>query len=213
MRSFLILAALLLLAPGAAAQEMAPFQSVTLADGGGVTLVQGPAQRVTVLEGAGSAEIRVVEGRLLIGHCRTSCPRGERRLRVEVVTPGLAEIAVANGGMIRAREGFPRQAELVASVTSGGILDLRALPAGRVRASVSQGGVILLSAEASLDASVEQGGRITYWGRPGVHSRVRGGGVVERGLAAEFTRAPTDLGPGAPPPVPPLPPLPLAPGL
>ena len=103
MPRLLILAALLLLAPGAAAQEIAPFQSIALENGGEVVLVHGPAQRVTILEGAEHAEIRVIEGRLTIGHCRTGCPRGDHRLRVEVVTPALTDVAVANGGMIRAQ--------------------------------------------------------------------------------------------------------------
>ena len=202
---FVMLAALFLLAPGAAAQEVAPFESVALSDGGEVVIVHGPAQRVTIVEG--EAGIRVEGGRLLIGDCPAGCRRGHRRLRVEIVTPSLTGVSVADGGVVRTEGAFPRQPAIAASVASGGVIDLRALPAGRARAAVSQGGIILLSADETLDAAIAEGGRITYWGRPRVRSSVRHGGALERGDAADFARPLTELGPITPP-VPPLPPVP-----
>lgn len=202
MFSIAMLAALFLAAP-----DVPPFDTVELRNGGEVVLVHGAAQSVTVREG--EAAIRVVEGgRLVIDNCPNRCPRGHRRLLVEIVTPTLAGVSVADGGVVRSAGAFPRQAAIAASVSSGGVVDLRSLPSGRARASVSQGGIILLNADEDLQAAIAQGGRIAYWGRPRVRSSVAHGGAVERGDAGDFARPLTELGPIAPPPVPPLPPVP-----
>lgn len=201
----IMLAASFLLAQGAPAQELPPFQSVALSDGGEVVIRHGPAQRVAIL--AGEAGLRVEGGRLLIENCRDNC-RHDDRLRVEIVTPSLAGLSVADGGVVRTEGAFPRQAEIEAQVSSGGVIDLRALAAGRARATISQGGIVLLSAEDALEARIAQGGRVTYWGRPRVDRSVHQGGVVERGEPADFGRPLEELGPVAPPPVPPLPSVP-----
>lgn len=172
-----------LLALALQAMTLPPFESVALSSGGQVTIRHGPAQSVTVRQG--NAPIRVSGGRLVIEHCRRGCRRGER-LEVEIVTPRLASASVSDGGLLRVLGRFPGQAALAASVADGGALDLRALPARQVTASVAHGGIILVSPGERLTASVRQGGRISYWGTPVVQSAIEGGGVVERGRAAEL---------------------------
>lgn len=202
--------ALFLLAPGAAARDVVPlppFASVALHNGGEVVVRPGPRQSVTVREGGGDASIRVTDGRLTIDDCPRGCRHGHHLL-VEIVTPALTAASVSDGGVIRSEGAFPRQAAIAAAVASGGAIDLRALPADAVTASVSQGGVILASPGSRLDASVSHGGLITYWGRPAVRSSIRQGGVVGRGSAADFTRP---LAEPAPPPLPAIPALPPLP--
>ena len=148
-----------------------------------MTIRHGPAQSVTVRQG--NAPIRVTGGRLVIEHCRRGCRRGER-LEVEIVTPRLASASVSDGGLLRVLGRFPGQAALAASVADGGALDLRALPARQVTASVAQGGIILVAPGERLTASVRQGGRISYLGDARrSFRRSEGGGVIGRGRAAE----------------------------
>lgn len=175
-----------LLALALQALTLPPFASVALSSGGHVTIRHGPVQSVTVRQG--NAPIRVTAGRLAIEHRRRG-PRGER-LEVEIVTPRLDSASVSDGGLLRILGRFPAQGALAASVANGGALDLRALPARQVTASVAQGGIILVSPGERLTASVRQGGRISYWGTPVVQSAIEGGGVVERGTAADDPHPP-----------------------
>lgn len=72
---------------------------------------------------------------------------------------------------------------------------------------MAQGGLILTRPGRRLDARVEQGGAITYWGRPAVTRSVRQGGVVQRGSDRDLDKPMSDFGVGLPP-IPPVPPLP-----
>ncbi|HKR24459.1 MAG TPA: DUF2807 domain-containing protein [Allosphingosinicella sp.] len=200
------MATVTLLALALQALTLPPFESVALSSGGQVTIRHGPAQSVTIRQG--HAPIRVSGGRLVIEHCRRGCRRGER-LAVEIVTPRLASATVSDGGLLRLLGRFPAQGALAASVSDGGALDLRALPARQVTASVAQGGIILVSPGERLTASVRQGGRISYWGAPVVQSAIQGGGVIERGTAADRDRPLADPHPALPP----LPPIPASPSL
>ncbi len=191
----------ILLALALQALAPAPFNSVALRGGGEVTIRHGPVQSVTVRQG--SAPVRVSGGRLTVEHCR----RCGRPL-VEIVTPRLASVSVTDGGLLRVLGSFPAQDEIAAAVASGGAIDLRGLPARQVVASVAHGGIVLVRPSERLAANVSQGGRISYWGTPVVQSAIAGGGVVERGAAADLGRPFADLGPAPPPPVPPVPPLP-----
>lgn len=186
-----------LLAMALQALTLPPFDSVAMSSGGQVTIRHGPAQSVTVRQG--NAPIRVTGGRLVIEHCRRGCRRGER-LAVEIVTPRLGSASVSDGGLMRVQGRFPAQSALAASVASGGAIDLRAVPARQVTASVAHGGIILVSPGERLTASVRQGGRISYWGTPVVQSSIEGGGVVERGTAADRDRPLADPHPVLPPP-------------
>ena len=209
MRLSLMLALLTLgCAPAASAQTevpVEPFRSVTLGDGGHVVIRHGAEQRVTLVEG--DADIRVEGTRLRIGKCR-NCPRRSRP-SIEIVTPVLDAVAVNDGGRLTLEGDFPRQAQLAAAVSNGGAIDARPLGADRVTASVGQGGMIFARPMQRLDAAVSQGGAITYWGDPVVHSAVDHGGVVQRGRAADAGRPLVDMmpHPPAPLPVPPVPPV------
>jgi hypothetical protein len=76
---------------------------------------------------------------------------------------------------------------------------------------VYSGGRIFTIPGDSMSAEVEQGGNVTYWGDAVVESSIRGGGVVERGTAANADKLLAELiGPQfveAPAPIALLPPV------
>lgn len=167
------------------AAQAASFQSVELRGGGEVVVRPGATQSVRLVQGDSAfTRITTANGRLVIERCPDRCPR-DYRSRVEVTTPSLAALAVNDGGVLRVEGSFPRRPSLAVSVSHGGGLDARALAADEVAASVSNGGIILTSAERRLNGAVAQGGRISYWGSPAVTRSVRQGGVVERGRAGD----------------------------
>ena len=86
----------------------ASFSSVELRNGGKVNLIHGQSQGVTLLKGdpeQASITIRD-DGRLVIDRCPTHCPRNHD-FEVEVVTPALSAIAVAEGGTIQSPRRLP----------------------------------------------------------------------------------------------------------
>jgi beta-lactamase regulating signal transducer with metallopeptidase domain len=190
----------------------ASFSSVELRNGGKVNLVHGQSQGVTLLKGdpeQASITIRD-DGRLVIDRCPTRCPRNHD-FEVEVVTPPLGTIAVAEGGTIQARGDFPPQSEIGVGVSQGGTIDIRTMPVANVTASVFSGGRIFTRPGAALSAKVEQGGNITYWGDAVVKSSIQYGGVVVDGRPSDADRPLAELtGPAfvePPAPVPPVPPV------
>ena len=190
----------------------ASFSSVELRNGGKVNLIHGQSQGVTLLKGdpeQASITIRD-DGRLVIDRCPTRCPRNHD-FEVEVVTPPLAAIAVAEGGTIQARGDFPPQSEIGVGVSQGGTIDIRTMPVANVTASVFSGGRIFTRPGAALSARVEQGGNITYWGDAVVKSSIRYGGVVVDGKPSDADKSLAELmGPAfvePPAPVPPVPPV------
>jgi beta-lactamase regulating signal transducer with metallopeptidase domain len=185
------------------------FSSVELRNGGTVTLIHGASPRVTLVAGdPEQASISVRDdGRLVIDRCPAHCPR-EHGFEVEVVTPALAAIAVAEGGTIQSRGEFPPQTQIGVAVSQGGTVDLRSLAVTNVTASVYSGGRIFVKPASTLSAEVEQGGVITYWGDAVVESSVRHGGVVGKGTAADVDKPLAELGPRPPLPPPPVPPVP-----
>jgi beta-lactamase regulating signal transducer with metallopeptidase domain len=190
----------------------ASFSSVELRNGGKVNLVHGQSQGVTLLKGdpeQASITIRD-DGRLVIDRCPTRCPRNHD-FEVEVVTPPLGTIAVAEGGTIQARGDFPPQSEIGVEVSQGGTIDIRTMPVAHVTASVFSGGRIFTRPGAALSAKVEQGGNITYWGDAVVKSSIQYGGVVVDGRPSDADRPLAELtGPAfvePPAPVPPVPPV------
>jgi beta-lactamase regulating signal transducer with metallopeptidase domain len=190
----------------------AAFKSVELRNGGTVTLIHGASQSVTLLKGdpqQASISIRD-DGRLVIDRCPADCPHSHD-FEVEVMTPALADIAVAQGGTIQSRGEFPHQTEVALAVAQGGTIDLRSMAAANITASVYSGGRIFVKPASTLSARVEQGGVITYWGDAVVKSSVRHGGVVARGAAADADKLLADLGPRPPLPPPPVPPVPPVP--
>jgi hypothetical protein len=163
-----------------------------------VTLLKGDPQQASITIGD--------DGRLVMDHCRTDCPR-RHDFEVEVVTPGLAAIAVAQGGTIQSRGEFPHQAEIVVAVSQGGTIDIRSMAVANVTASVESGGRIFVKPESALSAKVEQGGLITYWGDADVKSSVRQGGVVARGTPADADKSLAELGHELTPQLAPTPPV------
>jgi hypothetical protein len=158
------------------------FRSVQLRGGGNVTVVPGPVQRVTILEGSSRITGMRVDndGKLRIDACNERCPR-VYKLRIEVQSPRVPDLAVSGGGAIATSGGFRAQAQLSAAVNGGGRIDARALEAQHVSAAVNGGGEILVRPRASLSAAVNGGGSVRYWGNPAVSMAVRGGGAVTRG--------------------------------
>src|SRR3954453_23270789 len=102
-------------APAMATESVAvpAFQSLQLRGGGEVTVRPGPVQRVTVVEGSAQiSHFRVArDGPLRIDVCDGSCPR-HYRLRVEVQSPTVPDLAIAGGGLIQAASGFAAQRQL-----------------------------------------------------------------------------------------------------
>lgn len=214
--SALLLPFLAALGGSASAQPAEPgpppsFQSIELRSGGIVTVRHGPKRRLTVRGANPNRPIRTDGERVVIDRCSGDCRRGHR-IEVEIVTPELSRVAVADGGRLELRGDFPRQSAIAASVSSGGLIDIRALEATRVTAAVAHGGRILVHPGRELTASVSNGGNVTYWGDASVTSSIRRGGVVERGAAADLHRPVAELDALlAPPSVPAVPPMPPQP--
>jgi hypothetical protein len=187
----------------------ASFSSLELRNGGTVTLIHGASQSVKLLKGdPEQASISInAGGRLVIDRCPAKCP-GNRDFEVEVVTPALATIAVAEGGTIQSRGKFPGQAPIEVGVSQGGTIDVRSMTPASVTASVESGGRIFVKPASAMSATVEQGGIITYWGDAVVESSVRHRGQVTKGTAADADKPLAELGPQPPPPPPPPAPVP-----
>jgi hypothetical protein len=186
MRSILPLFAIAFAAAAPAlASEYVPveaFRSVQLRGGGEVSLRPGPVQRVTILEGSSHVtRFRVRrDGQLQIDACDWNCPQ-RYRLRIEIQSPRVPDVAVMGGGAIRAAGGFPAQGRLAAAVSGGGAIDLRSVDATDVSAAVNGGGRIEVRPRRTLSAAVNGGGEVRYWGNPQVHMAVHGGGIVRPG--------------------------------
>lgn len=161
------------------------FSSVEVHDGARIFLRYGPAHRVTFLKGSADyTSVNVVNGKLIINKCKSNCPRGYR-LELEIITPSISEITVADGGLIRSESGFPAQTNIALAVSNGGTIDARSIAVDSVTAAVREGGKILTQANRSLVGSVFNGGIVAYWGSPKVTSSISGGGVVTRGTEVE----------------------------
>lgn len=192
--------------------SVAPFTSVELRNGGTAILRYGASQRVTLIKGGlNCTEVTVINGdRLIIDTGKKDCPRGYE-LEIEIVTPNIKGLAVANGGLLQSLGDFPGQTAISLAVNQGGALDIRSITVQSVTAAVRSGGRILARPQASLVASVADGGVITYWGNPKVTSSTRHGGIINKGTAAEADEPVSDTNaclstiPNVPavPPVPP----------
>jgi len=207
MRTLRLLATLVYSA-SLAAQTVIPvgqFRSVELRNGCTAIVRHGPAQRVTILAGSlGSPGVRIMDGeRLVIDDCSRGC-------QIEIVTPSLSAVSVANGGTLQTLGVFPAQAAIRAEVEQGGTIDIRSMAPAAVDASVHSGGRIFTNPRETLTGTVTSGGGITYWGAVRVKQFVRGGGAVAKGALADAGKPLAELSPGldAIPPVPPLPPIP-----
>lgn len=175
---------------------VAPFRSIELHDGGHVILRHGPTQTVTLLKGSTDcAQFTMADGGwLVIDKYKGRCRR-KYELEIEIITPYIAEILVADGGRIQSRGSFPRQTGIKVAVRNGGMIDIRTIVPDRVTASVEEGGGIFVMPQVVLSASVVNGGQITYWGDARIESSVRHGGAVTKGPAAEADRPLSELSP------------------
>ena len=155
--------------------------AVELRGGGAVELVPGPAERAAITEGNSEVTVmNVDDGKLIIRTCNLHCPPGYR-LRVEIESPNVPDLAVDGGGSIVVRAGFGAQAHLGSAVNGGGRIDARNLDARSVTAAINGGGEILVQPHRSLSAAVNGGGHVRYWGNPATSVAIRGGGSVKRG--------------------------------
>ena len=176
--------ALSIAVPAATAQPVSVphFDSVELNGGGALTIVPGPVQRVTMIEGSTrftSVHVRK-RGKLEIRtHCDERCPRNYI-LRVRVESPRVPDVAISAGGMIVVGRGFAPQRQLAASVSAGGTIDLRRAAADDVSAAINAGGNIYVGPTRILSAAVSAGGSIHYLGRPMVSTAIQNGGDVRR---------------------------------
>jgi hypothetical protein len=166
------------------ATEVVPvpqFRSVELRGGGDVSIVPGPVQRVTIINGSSAFTRMYVEreGQLRIDACNERCPRNYN-LRIRIESPQVPSVAIAGGGTITAASGFAPQRNLAAAIKGGGTIDLRAVDAAEVSAAVNGGGDIFVRPRATLAAAVRGGGDIHYSGNPQVSMAVSGGGDVRR---------------------------------
>lgn len=193
---------------------LSAFDSVELRNGGKVIVRHGPTPQVTLLRGSRDyTSVTSQGGLLVIDKCksRSRCPRGYE-LSVEIVIPHLARVSITDGGMIESRGNFAPQSEIAASVRDGGTIDIRTIRVDRVNASVSEGGRIFTRPQASIFATVMNGGNITYWGDAQVQSSIDGGGVVVKGDADEADKPLSEVGSySSPLPIPPLPATPPLP--
>jgi hypothetical protein len=158
------------------------FRSVQLVGGGIVTVVPGPSQRVTILEGSSRfTRMRVQpNGKLKIVTCDDRCPH-TYRLRVEIQSPRVPDLGISGGGLINATGGFRPQPQVSVAINGGGEIDARAIEASNVLAAVNGGGEILVRPRSILSAAVNGGGHVRYWGNPRVSMAVHGGGAVSPG--------------------------------
>jgi hypothetical protein len=169
--------------PAASAEIVAvpAFQSVQLRGGGEVVVRHGPAQRVSLVQGSSGVSRFTVEerdgGRLVIDACQNRCPRNYK-LRVEIVTPTLAGLAINGGGRMTAIGAFPQQRSLALAIRGGGVIDARPVRAGAVSTAINGGGLISTHAVQTLAAAINGGGSVRYWGDPRKTVNINGGGAV-----------------------------------
>lgn len=183
--AFLLVSAITAFAAPAFAGEVVAvpqFRSVELRGGGAVTVVPGPVERVTIVEGSSQSTHMTVErdGLLRIDTCDERCPP-MYRLRVEIQSPNVPDLAISGGGAIETKGSFRPQGHLSAAINGGGHIDARSVEASAVSAAVHGGGQILVRPRSSLAAAVNGGGLVRFWGNPQLTTAVHGGGAVLRG--------------------------------
>lgn len=184
------------------------FQSIEAANGRHVTVRYGTTQRVSIEGDSRCASVRVGTGLRLLLDSADHCPHGQRP-QIEVVTPTLSAISVAHGGWVAVVGAFPAQRSIDVHVEQGGTIDVRSIPADLVDASVYSGGRIFTTPRKTLDARVESGGIITYWGDAvDVRKSVRDAGVVTKGAAGDAAKSLDAFDPTLTPPVAAVPPVP-----
>ena len=158
------------------------FRSIELKAGGDVSVVPGPVQRVTLVNGSSAlTSFRVLrDGKLEIStSCHDRCPR-EYNLRIRIESPTVPDLAVQAGGTINVQPGFGPQGSISAAVLAGGTIDLRALPVSSASAAINAGGDIFVSPRSSLNAAINAGGEVHYSGDPQLSTAIANGGRISR---------------------------------
>ena len=185
MRSIVpLFSAALLASMPALAADVVPlpaFRSIELQGGGNVSIVPGPVQRVTLVQGSANSTRFAVDhdGKLEIDACYRICPHNYD-LQIRIESPRVPAVAIQGGGNITAMGGFAPQDHLAAAVHGGGTIDLRSVDAREVAAAINGGGKIAVRPRSALSAAVHGGGEIRYLGDPQVSEAVAGGGDVRR---------------------------------
>jgi hypothetical protein len=167
---------------GAEPIAVPPFTSIQLSDGGDLTVVPGPVQRVTLVSGSREfTRFRMRDnGQLQISiECNGRCPRNYD-LRIQIESPQVPSLAISDGGTIVVQRGFAPQRHIAAAVSEGGTIDLRSVAVDDVSAAVNSGGDIYVRPRVRLSAAVNEGGDIHYSGNPQITMAVRNGGDVRR---------------------------------
>lgn len=206
MRSILCI----LLLTTATASAGTEYRAIALEGGGRIVLSHGDVARADFVKGdARYTDIKVEGGKLVVENCRRACPRGYE-MELAVTARDIDALSVRDGGTIEARGSFPEQPALSAAVSEGGAIDVRAMAARDVAASINSGGGIYTAPRARLTASVSHGGHVAYWGTPDVRRSVNDGGIVAPGRATDAHKPLDEIRPKlAPiPPLPAIPPLP-----
>src|SRR5690348_8802758 len=100
------------------------FDSVELRGGGEVSLVPGPAQRVTIVNRSSQFTHIYMrrDGQLRIDACNERCPRNYD-LQIRIESPRAPDVAIDGGGSVVASSGFAPQHHLSAAVNGGGSID------------------------------------------------------------------------------------------
>ena len=157
------------------------FDSLQLRGGGEVTIRPGPVQSVTLNEGSRQFTTFTMDrrGRLTIDACNRHCPRNYR-LRIEIQSPTVPDVAIMGGGEIVTASGFARQPQVSAAIMGGGEINLRSLAARDVSAAINGGGRIVTGNASSLSVAVNGGGEVRYSGNPQLSTAIVGGGSVSR---------------------------------
>jgi hypothetical protein len=168
----------------AESRDVPPFTGVDLAGAGPVVVRVGEPQSVVVhaeQDVADRITTTVRDGVLVIGADRDFST--DRPLRVEVAVPTLTSVQLSGGGTVdvdgvsgqRFTADLPgsgrltargETAELVATLSGSGDMELHDLAAEDVTAAVSGSGLIRVHATSSLDAEVSGAGAIRYTGDP-----------------------------------------------
>jgi Putative auto-transporter adhesin, head GIN domain len=181
-------------------RTVARFSRLDLAGSSKVTVVVGGRQSVVVHADSnllGRVTTRVAGGTLLIGTTGSFTTRTP--MSVDITVPVLAAVTLSGSGQLSVTGistpvltvSLPGSGSLDASGTTtrldvtldgSGQAQLRELTARDVHAVIAGSGLILVTATASLDASVPGSGAIVYGGNPPrVTSSVTGSGAVTHG--------------------------------
>jgi hypothetical protein len=169
----------------AVAQENIPvagFRSVELKFGGDVSIVRGPVQRVTLLNGSREfTRFRMREGGTLeiATSCSNRCPH-QYNLRIVIESPSVPDVAVHAGGTIKVAPGFTAQHKVSAAIDAGGTIDLASLAVDRAAAAINAGGDIFVRPSANLDVAINAGGEVHYAGNPRLSTAIVNGGSLTR---------------------------------